>query len=181
MKEISSRQWYVLVAATIMIMGGVVFCYITPNKKIELAATQIELIAENIHRHFSSKVNYWGLSTKYVVDNNILTNWSYDNAQLVNALGKNIEIGQNENGDAVMPGDRSFVIAYRHLSMKECIALAAYRFERPEELGLLSITIKNKDHNQSFDWGEGDYKIPIRRQETKKFCRNNSTVIWTIE
>ena len=80
-----------------------------------------------------------------------------------------------------MPGERSFDVVYGDLSMGECVALAAYRFERPEELGLLQITVVSGDNRQTFSWGEENYKLPVARQEAQKICRKGSKVLWTIE
>lgn len=111
----------------------------------------------------------------------MLTNLSYDDGKLINALGKPVKIGSGENGDTVMPGERSFDVVYSGLNTGECIALAAYRFERPEELGLLQVTIVGKDNRQSFSWGEETFKLPVSRPEAKKICRNGSKVLWTME
>ena len=173
--------FYLLSTLVIVFTGFIIWKYMLPDSKFDNAALQLMDITKDIRKHYINKASYWGLSTKYLVDNNILTNLSYDDGRLVNALGKKVEIGQSDNGDAVLPGEKSFVVAYKRLSNRECIALAAYRFAQPEELGLLSITIKNKDNNQVFDWGEGDYTLPINRQTAKRFCRNDSTVLWTIE
>lgn len=181
LKNIEFKQYYILVALTIAVVGTIVWFYFTPNKKLDIAASQLVESVHQIRKSFAHKVNYWGLNTKFVVDNNILTNLSYSDGKIINALGKNVEIGQNENGDAVLPGERSFGIAYTNLTMGECIALSAYRFKQPEELGLLSITIINSDDRQVFDWGEGDFHLPISRQDAKKFCKNNSAVLWTME
>ena len=181
LKNIGFKQYYILIALTVVAVGAIVWFYFTPNKKLDAAASQLVETADQIRKSFANKVNYWGLSSQYVVDNNIFTNLLYSDGKLINALGKKVEIGQNENGDAVLPGERSFGIAYTDLTMGECIALSAYRFKQPDEFGLLSITIINSDTRQSFDWGEGDYSLPINRQEAKKFCKNNSTVLWTLE
>lgn len=177
----SAKQLYFFAILLIALSALLCGIYIWPNKNLEKAALQVTEIAQSIHKHYAQKINYWGLSSQYLLDNNILTNFSYNERKLLNALGKKVEIGQNENGDSVLPGQRNFVIAYTDLSVRECVTLAAYQFEHPEEFGLLSISIKNKDFNQSFDWGQGDFNLPISRQTAKKFCRNNSTVLWTIE
>lgn len=175
------QQLYVLIAVMAAVIVLIVWQYVSPNKKIEQAALQVAEIARQIRQNYTSRVDYWGLNTQTVVTNNILTNLSYDGDKLVNALGKPVQIGSGENGDTVMPGERSFDIVYSGLSTGECIALAAYRFERSEELGLLQITIVSKDGRQSFSWGEEEHKLPVSRPEAKKICRNGSKILWTME
>lgn len=180
-KRIRERQLYILIAVMVAVAGIIVWGYVTPGKKIEEAARQIEEIAREVRQSYVNQVDYWGLSTENAVAKNILTILSYDDNKLINALGKPVQIGSGENGETVMPGERSFDVVYDDLSMGECVALATYRFERPEELGLLQITIVNKDGSQSFSWGEENYKLPVSRLEAKKLCRNGSKVLWTLE
>ncbi len=180
-KRIREHQLHILIAVMVAVVGFIVWGYITPGKKIEEAARQIEEIAREVRQSFVNQIDYWGLSTKNAVAKNILTILSYDDNKLINALGKPVQIGSGENGGIVMPGERSFDVVYDDLSMGECVALATYHFERPEELGLLQITIINEDGSQSFSWGEENYKLPISRQEAKRFCRNVSKVLWTLE
>lgn len=180
-KKLANRQISLLLAGMIAVTGMIVWHYVTPNQKVEQAALQVAEIAQKVRQHYASRVDYWGLNTQSVVDNNILTNLSYDNKELTNALNKSVLIGSGENGDTVMPGERSFDVVYDDLSMGECVALAAYRFERPEQLGLLQITIVNGTDRQSFSWGEENYKLPVTRQEAQKICHNGSKVLWTIE
>ena len=181
MQKFNIRQLFPLMAVVVGVLGVIVWFYITPNKKLDQAARQVTEIAQQIRKHFVARIDYWKLDTKYVADNNILTNFVYHNGNLVNALGKKVVIGQNEDGTTIMPGDRTFGIAYTGLTGAECIALSSYHFEHPEDIGLLAITIINSDNRQSFDWGEGDYKLPINRQKAKRFCKNNSTILWTFE
>ncbi len=180
-QKINNRPIALLIAALVLLSGIMVWHYVTPNKKTEQAALQVAETAALVRRHYASKIDYWGLNTQSAVDNNILTNLPYHKGRLTNALGKPVLIGSGENGETVMPGERSFDVVYGDLSMGECVALAAYRFERPEELGLLQITVVSGDNRQTFSWGEENYKLPVARQEAQKICRKGSKVLWTIE
>ncbi len=176
-----TRQFYILLAIMTAAIGFIVLQYVSPNQRAEEAALQVEEIARQIRQNHAQRIDYWGLNTQSVIDNNMLTNLSYDDGKLINALGKPVKIGSGENGDTVMPGERSFDVVYSGLSAGECVYLAAYHFEKPEELGLLKVTVISKDKRQSFTWGEEEFKLPVSRPEAKKICRNGSNVLWTIE
>ena len=124
-RHLQTRQLYVLLAIMTAAVILIVRQYVSPNKKVEEAALQVEEIARLVRQNYASRVDYWGLSTQSAIDNNMLTNLSYDDGKLINALGKPVKIGSGENGDTVMPGERSFDVVYSGLNTGECIALAA--------------------------------------------------------
>ena len=154
-RHLQTRQLYVLLAIMTAAVILIVRQYVSPNKKVEEAALQVEEIARLVHQNYASRVDYWGLSTQSAIDNNMLTNLSYDDGKLINALGKPVKIGSGENGDTVMPGERSFDVVYSGLN--------------------------TGDNRQSFSWGEETFKLPVSRPEAKKICRNGSKVLWTME
>ena len=180
-KELVAKQIYVLIAIVIIFVGIIVWRYLAPSHRLEQAASQIAEIAHDLRAAYRQKVDYWKLDTKFAVDNNMLTNLSYNGGKLLNALGKEVLIGRGKDGDTLMPGERSFDIVYKNLSLAECVILSTYQYKQKEELGLLQITIISNDKSQNFDWGEGDFGLPINRETAKKFCTNNSTVLWTME
>ena len=98
--------------------------------------------------------------------NDILTKYRYKNNQLINALGKPILIGKGENGDIVMPGEKSFDVVYTDLSFAECINVASYQFEQQETLGLLQITIIGPEKSRIFEWSATDYADKSARGKT---------------
>lgn len=179
--RITKQQIYILIAFMSLLIGVVMWQYITPGRKTEQAATQLVEIAERIRRKYAAKIDYWGLNTQVVINNKILQEFSTDGENLINALGKPFNIGQGENAETVMPGEKSFDIIYTGLSMGECIALASFPMKHPEEVGLLKITIINAKENKTFNWGANDYKLPISRDAARKVCKKDSKIIWTIE
>lgn len=174
------RLIFGLMTAMMLIVAALVWWYIHPTQKAEIAAKQVAEIAQEVRKSYAHRVDYWGLNTDLIISNNILTNINYDK-KLINSLGKPILIGSDEDGNTVMPGERSFNIVYSDLSTAECISLATYPFEQPEELGLLQITIVGNKNKQDFSWREENYKLPVTRHEAKKICCNGSKVLWTIE
>lgn len=166
-------------------LAVVVMCLMSVGKNrhsdSKNAAEDVMKIAADVHKIYVNKASYWQLSAKSFFGNDILTKYRYKNNQLINALGKPILIGKGENGDVIMPGEKSFDVVYTDLSAEECVSVAAYRFEQPENLGLLQITIVNGEKSQTFEWGAEDHMLPISRVEAKNFCSSKAKVIWTFE
>ena len=179
--KITKRQISALFILMTILIGAVVWRYVTPNQNIEKVALEIEQIAMDIRQKYAHKIDYWGLNTQFVIDNKILTNLSYVDNEIKNALGKPVYIGRGQDGETIMPGERSFEVVYDNLSVGECIALASYEFKHPEEVGLLQITIVSKKGTQTFAWGEKDHKLPISRHKAQSFCTNYAKILWTIE
>ena len=151
-----------------------------PTTKIS-AMDDILKIVNDVHATYANKTSYWGLSTKTFFGNDILTKYRYKENQLINALGKPILIGEGEDGNVVMPNGRSFDVVYTDLSAKECVDAATYRFEQPEELGLLRVTIAGGGESRVFEWGAKDFGLPISHVEAERFCSNGAKVLWTFE
>ena len=183
-KEINNNKKILLLIGIISLML-VVAClvFVAKNKQLrhENTGDDVAKIVVDVHKMYANKANYWQLSTKSFFGNDILTKYRYKDNQLINTLGKPILVGRGENGDVVMPGEKSFDVVYTDLTVEECVSAAAYRFEQPENLGLLQITITNGEQSQTFAWGAEDHRLPISRVEAKRFCSNKAKVIWTFE
>ena len=165
----------------VLVVAYLMFAVKNKQLRHETTGDDVAKIVIDVHKIYANKASYWQLSTKSFFGNDILTKYRYKNNQLINALGKPILIGKGENGDVIMPGEKSFDVVYTDLSAEECVSVAAYRFEQPENLGLLQITIVNGEKSQTFEWGAEDHMLPISRVEAKSFCSSKAKVIWTFE
>ena len=178
-KVINTKTISIIISLLLMVM----FClwwYSRPNGAI-VAAKEVAIIAKEIQKLYAQKASYWMLNNESLKSNNVLTKFSYKDKQLLNALGKPILVGKGENGEIVMPGEKSFDVVYTDLSMIECVNVASYQFEQQETLGLLQVTIVGPEKSRIFEWSAKDYALPISRPEAKLFCGNSSKVIWTFE
>lgn len=175
-----NRQIFALIGSMLLAIVLLVWWYVKPDGRVNRAATQVFAIAETLHRQYIGKPDYWGLNTDLVINKKMLADNFYKKDKLVNALGKPILIGSGAEGSVVMPGEKSFDIVYSGLSLHECVALVTHNYEQSKTLGLLQITIVGGNVSQSFGWGEVR-TLPVSRPEAKKFCKSNSTVIWTME
>ncbi|MBO5442938.1 MAG: hypothetical protein J6A33_04035 [Alphaproteobacteria bacterium] len=162
-----------------LIIGGIVWVS-RPNPKIILAAKEVMSVAEEIRKFYRNRPGYWGLNTESVLKNNLLPASFIQNGKTVNALGKNILIGQGAEGNLVMPGARSFDIVFADLDKKECEQLAEFQFTENQSLGLLSITIINNGQQTEFSWG-GENKLPITAENARRYCGKQTSLLWTFE
>ena len=162
-----------------LIIGGIVWVS-RPNPKITLAAKEVMSVAEEIRKFYRNRPGYWGLNTESVLKNNLLPASFIQNGKTVNALGKNILIGQGAEGNLVMPGARSFDIVFADLDKKECEQLAEFQFTENQSLGLLSITIINNGQQTEFSWG-GENKLPITAENARRYCGKQTSLLWTFE
>jgi len=178
--QIFTRQILTILAGMLLAIALLIWWYTKPDSRLTKAANQVVEIANAVHKHYIGKAGYWGLDNQTVAAGKILDRRFYRKEQLVNALGKPVLIGGDADGTTVMPGERSFNIVYANLSMHECIALATYNHEQSKTLSLLQITIGEGQTAQSFGWGE-EHQLPISRAMAKKFCHNNTKVVWTME
>ncbi len=182
-KKNNNKKLLLTIAIISLAVVVLVFAFVYKNKQIsgENAAIDVVKIVGDVHKMYVNKASYWQLSTKSFFGNDILTKYRYKGNQLINTLGKPILIGRGESGDVIMPGEKSFDVVYTDLTAEECVSVAAYRFEQPENLGLLQITIMNDEESQTFEWGAEDHRLPISRVEAKSFCSSNAKVVWTFE
>lgn len=182
MKKLVTLSNLRILAAIIgaMLVMAVAFWWLSRPSAAINAVEQLPDIVSNIRKTYAHKASYWGLNNQALRGNNILINFDYKDNQLVNALGKPVLIGRGEDGDIIMPGEKSFDIVFGGLSTKECIQIVTYRFEQQATLGLLQVTIFG-EKSQSFDWGSATHKLPVTRPEAERFCSDQSKVMWTFE
>ena len=153
---------------------------IRPNPKIAQAATELALTADNIRVFYQTRPGYWGLDSTIVIKNNLAANGMIQNGAIKNAFGKPVKIGQDADGNIVMPGSRSFVVAYHDLNQNECTAMAAFKLNENASLSLLDMNLINAQGTTEFNWG-GENKLPITKDEARKFCGDNNTIVWRFE
>lgn len=153
---------------------------IRPNPKISQAATELALTADNIRVFYQTRPGYWGLDNSIVIKNDLAAQGMIQNGEIKNAFGKLVKIGQDADGNIVMPGSRSFVVAYHDLNKNECTAMAAFKLNDNASLSLLEMDLINSQGTTEFNWG-GTNKLPITKDEARKFCSDNNTIVWHFE
>ena len=172
----------IIIATTIItaVLVGILAWIIRPNPEINQAAVQLAQTANNIRLFYQTKPGYWGLNTDSVIKNNLYASGMLKDVKLYNAFGKPVIIGQDTEGNIVMPGSRNFVITFPELSKKECTAMAAFKLNERENLTLLQMVILTDGQRFDFTWG-GKNPLPLTKTEAAKFCGSKNTVAWSFE
>ena len=80
--------------------------------------------------------------------------------KVISAIGREVILGQDADGNMVMPGQRNFMITIPNLSKTACVAMLSHPFKKEEHLGLLKIMLAVSDKTETFEWG-GSNPLPI--------------------
>lgn len=162
----------------VVVLIGALLCMHRPSPEIVKANQELVGTAERIRGYYRNRPDYWGLSTGEVLKQNLYEG-VMNNNRILNNLGKPVVIGADSDGNAVMPGQRSFMIEYRELSRKECIELLSFRWQEEDKLGLLSVSLKNDSGSYDFGWENGG--LPVSRNIAEKSCKKDNMVMWFFE
>lgn len=176
----SRYRWLALIAAfaVLLILSTVM---LSGDKQVfNTTLTDIISLADNIHAHYKIRPDYWGLSTQSAIDNKLVPAGLLRGDKIVSAMGKNIIIGQDIDGNMVMPGSRQFMISISNISKSACLGLLTLPLTQQQNLSLTSVSITSEDITTEFTWG-GDLSLPILEDTAKKYCKNHNTVSWTFE
>lgn len=143
------------------------------------AAAELEQLATNIRRYYQNRPDYWGLSTKTVIDKKISPQNLLKNNQMIGFFGNPVFVGQGVDANIVMPGARSFDIIYKELNEKQCIELASFKFTPNFWLGITGITIINNDGDSLFfTWDDQTNVLPIKKGAAQDICDEKNVIIW---
>lgn len=167
-----------LISLVLITIIGILLSLQRPPKEIIAADNELIKMTEKIRAHYRNRPDYWGLDNKSVIEQKISLGKFEDN-KILNSLGKEVLIGGDGEGTKVMPGARSFVIAYQDLTNKECIELASFQGKEQDKLGLISMSIQNDKGAYDFSWGNKG--LPLSRHQAKQYCQEKNKIMWSFE
>lgn len=143
--------------------------------------TRNELISlsHNIREHYKMRPDFWGLNNSEAIKNNLIPQTVGINENTLKGFwGKEIIIGSNEQGHTIMPTQKNFAITYKNLSKEECVSLASERFNEEFWLGIAKVSVLSGEKVQFFEWGAGEFGLPLVKKQAKKLCKNNNIVVF---
>lgn len=170
-----------LLSAVFILCGIKIYTVQQEAKIYGNSAKQIIEMSQNIIKYYQTSPNYWGLSTAMVINKNLYAqNMKTKNGRLIGYFNNPVEVGADENGNAVMPTSKNFVIAYNGLNKKQCIGIGSHKFNKSFWLKVNKIVVKNAQKTQEFIWGDKEYGLPANPRKLKDLCQNsnNSIVIY---
>ena len=169
-------------ATTLVILSVVVLFVCLPGQdtRFNAAHQELSVLVKNIRNHYKVRPDYWGLNTSNAIKNNLVPVDMQHDDKIISAIGREIILGQDVNGNMVMPGQRNFMITIPNLSKAACIEMISRPFSQEEHLGLLKVSLLAADNLQEFEWG-GKLSLPIEKKTAKEFCKNQNTISWIFE
>lgn len=159
----------------------VIICFVSlwgKGSRYDEAVQELETMSNAIRSSYSNSPGYWGLDTKYVTDNNLVSN--IKNGSIINVLGKDVFVGYGFEATPLMPGSRTFDIVYKNLNRDECIRLASHNFNEELSASIVSIILRSGDKTEEFGWGE-ENRLPISVNMAKRFCKDKNDILWRFE
>ncbi len=166
----------------IIILFGVLLVGGQRDVGLSEAGAQIAELAQNIRAHYKMRPDFWGLSTQEVIAKKIYPSMmTTDGTTLKGYFANIVEVGADENGTAVMPTARTFVIAYKGLTEQQCVGVATAKFGHNFWLTISGMEIISDKGRQMFNWSNTDFMLPASKGIVKKLCGNRNMLVFYFE
>lgn len=164
---------------TVLLLAAI---FVAPNKteRISVAKQEISELSNKIRNHYKVRPDYWGLSTENAVKNKIIPPKMIRGNKIVGALGKELNVGQDEAGSMIMPGGKRFMITVANVGKSACKAVLPDNLSHAENPALVAVKLIAADKVYKFEWG-GKLPLPITAEQANNLCQNNNTIAWIYE
>lgn len=150
------------------------------NKVFTTVKNELLSLSDNIHKHYQVRPDYWGLNTETAIKNNLIPETLLHNGKVFSSLGKELIIGQDLEGNVVMPASRQFMITIPNIGKSACVGILSLPLEQKEILSLNKITLIADGIVYDFSWG-GQLSLPVDTELAKQYCKNHNSVSWVFE
>ncbi len=170
----------IAVICAALLLGVLALLLPGQGKHFQAAHQELSILVENIRNHYKIRPDYWGLDTASAIKNNLVPENMLRNDKIVSTIGREIVLGQDTDGNMVMPGQRSFMLTLPNLSKTACVNMLSQYFNEETHLGLLKISLTTQENTQEFEWG-GTNPLPISKKTAKQFCKNKNSLSWVFE
>lgn len=172
----------IVCAAVILLLAVALYLLFSVSPKNNFDTVQHELVslADNIRNNYKTKPDYWGLNNESILKNNIAPKELIKNKKIISIIGREFIIGQNENGDIIMPSQRNFMITLSNLSKNACKNLATFNWQEENHLALQKIILRNDNETIEFEWGNSN-ALPIKEDLANELCSNKNIISWVFE
>ena len=178
-KIVTNIQVLTVAVITAMFIAALFWFFsISPQDKYAEIQNEVQTLSESIRHQYNKKPDYWGLCNQsalsFVPKNMIRNN------KIISKIGREYIVGQNENGDVVMPMQRNFMITLKDLNKKACEKIATLTIGKENDYTLQQIVINNSDAKVEFIWG-GKNGLPVAQDTAIKICKNKNSISWIFE
>ena len=104
------------------------------KKHFQTAHQELTELAGNIRNHYKVRPDYWGLDTASALKNKLVPVSMLHHDKVISAIGREVILGQDADGNMVMPGQRNFMITIPNLSKTACVAMLSHPFKKEEHV-----------------------------------------------
>ena len=171
----------VLLCLVVLLLACLILIFAqTGESGFQKTQQQIETLASNVRSYYAQKPNYWGLSNAVALENGIVPKSMSRKGKIISALGKELFVGGDAQGNPVSIGSREFAISVSDVGNAACRSLATAPLNESFKLGLIRLTIKNNQQVQTFEWG-GENALPITKAKALEICSQANTLSWFFE
>ena len=179
---INNTELVIKILIPVLIIGIGYFLCSLPQKKILKSVNELFSISDEIRLHYSQKPDYWGLSTSYVVKNNILSNTLIKGNQIILSNGKELLIGSGNEANVILPRSTSFDLVVKGFNKSDCILYLETQISQDNLIKLNQISLQNDNGVFNFNWGDTLHPLPVLPYVGRKICsETNNTIIWTLK
>lgn len=166
-------------AVVVLALFILIFAH-TGENGFQKTQQQVEMLASQVRSYYAQKPNYWGLSNAVALEKGIVPENMNRNGKIISALGKELFVGGDVQGNPVSIGSREFAISIADVGTAACRSLATAPLNDFFKLGLIRLTIKNNEQEQTFEWG-GENPLPITKAKAVEICSKNNALSWFFE
>ena len=174
----------VLIASAVAI--SILFIVLLINGQRDIgsqeAGKQIYCLSQNIRRSYQVRPDFWGLSTRSVIQQKIYpSDMLVDNDNLIGYFGNNVEVGADINGSPVMPTSKRFIIAYKNLIKPQCVRLISSKFNQEFWFGIGKVSLINNQRVYDFSWSGSENVLPVSKSKAKELCLDSNNIVFHFE
>jgi hypothetical protein len=180
-KLVSSKALLLKLAFPLFIICCCFYSCVRSQRLVTQDVKDIFTISDIVREAYITKPDYWGVSTKDALNQDMIPNNYLHQGHIVLKSGKEIFLGSGATPAVVMPRSQTFDIVIKNLKKGECIAYAEYNIPQEEIIKLQQIHIVNDVATYTFEWG-GENSLPVSKYATKDMCqKQGNSLIWTIK
>lgn len=178
---IKNKQIITCIAISILLIATLVLLFsFSPKDNFANVQSEITVLSENIRNFYKKKPDYWGLNNASIIKNQIAPENLVRGEKILSSAGREFIVGQNQNGDTVMPAQRSFMVTLNNLSKSACKKIAVFTFDNENNYVLQKIIINDSNEDIEFEWG-GKNPLPIDQKMSDTYCSNKNSISWVFE
>lgn len=174
--RLSSKSFLALVCILGIGLVFLLFWLFKPAPAIDFKP-EIHDLTTAVRTHFQKNIDYRGLNTAYVIEQNLAKKEIVRVGKLFSKSNSEILVGRDIKGNTVGAFEKTFTVTYLNLNKVRCLSLLTTDFHA--DSGLVSIAVSN-DKLYELTYG-GELSLPVSKEKASEYCKAKNTVMLTFE